>query len=100
MTRLLKGLMLTAILAAAPCSVYSQCTDSLTKAEINLYLAEGAKARALVPLYQERIKVDSLEIIEHKKAVEHLQRNNDKLTKKLGLWRIIAPLAFVVGLLL
>jgi predicted xylose isomerase-like sugar epimerase len=100
MTRFLKGLMLTAILAAAPCSGYSQCTDSSTKAEINLYLAEGAKARALVPLYQERIKIDSLEIIEHKKAVEHLQRNNDKLTQKLSLWRIIAPLAFVVGLLL
>lgn len=100
MTRLLKGLMLTAILVAAPCSVYSQCTDSLTKAEINLYLAEGAKARALVPLYQERIKIDSLEILQHKAAVEHLQRNNDKLTQKLSLWRIIAPLAFVVGLLL
>jgi len=100
MTRLLKGLMLTATLVAAPCSVYSQCTDSSTKAEINLYLAEGAKARALVPLYQERIKIDSLEILQHKAAVEHLQRNNDKLTQKLGLWRIIAPLAFVVGLLL
>ena len=100
MTRLLKGLMLTAILAAAPCSVYSQCTDSLTKAEINLYLAEGAKARALVPLYLERIETDSLEIIEHKKAVEHLQHVNSALTIKLKLWRIIAPVALIVGLIL
>jgi predicted xylose isomerase-like sugar epimerase len=100
MTRFLKGLMLTAILAVAPCGVYSQCTDSSTKAEINLYLAEGAKARALVPLYQERIKIDSLEIVQHKAAVEHLQQSNSELTQKLSLWRIIAPLAFVVGLIL
>jgi len=100
MIRFLKGLVLTVILAVAPCSVYSQCTDSLTKAEINLYLAEGAKARALAPLYQERIKIDSLEIVQHKIAVEHLQQSNSKLTQKLSLWRILAPLAFVVGLIL
>ena len=100
MTRLLKIFAVLAILLAKPSRAYSQSIDSSTLAEINYYLAEGAKARALVPLYQERIKIDSLEILQHKAAVEHLQRNNDKLTQKLGLWRIIAPLAFVVGLLL
>lgn len=99
MTRLLKIFAILAILAARPCKAYSQNIDSSTLAEINYYLAEGAKARALVPLYQERIKLDSLEIIQHKAAVEHLRQKNDKLTQKLSLWRIIAPLAFVVGLL-
>ena len=100
MTRLLKIFAVLAILLAKPSRGYSQSIDSSTLAEINYYLAEGAKARALVPLYQERIKIDSLEILQHKAAVEHLQRNNDKLTQKLSLWRIIAPLAFVVGLIL
>ena len=100
MTRLLKIFALLAILLARPSRACSQNIDSSTLAEINYYLAEGAKARALVPLYQERIKIDSLEILQHKAAVEHLQRNNDKLTQKLSLWRIIAPLAFVVGLIL
>ena len=100
MTRLLKGSALAAILLAAPCSGFSQCTDSLTRYEINLYLAEGAKARALVPLYLERIETDSLEIIEHKRAVKHLQHVNSGLTIKLKLWRIIAPVAFVLGLIL
>jgi hypothetical protein len=100
MTRLLKIFAVLAILLAKPSRAYSQSIDSSTLAEINYYLAEGAKARALVPLYQERIKIDSLEILQHKAAVEHLQRNNDKLTQKLSLWRIIAPLAFVVGLIL
>ena len=100
MTRFLKIFVLLAILLAKPSRAYCQSIDSSTLAEINYYLAEGAKARALVPLYQERIKIDSLEILQHKAAVEHLQRNNDELTQKLSLWRIIAPLAFVVGLLL
>jgi len=104
MTPFLKGLALAAILLAAPCSGYSQCTeswtDSSTRYEINLYLAEGAKARALVPLYLERIETDSLEIIEHKKAVKHLQHVNSGLTIKLKLWRILAPVAFVLGLIL
>jgi hypothetical protein len=104
MTRFLKGLALAAILLAAPCSGYSQCTeswtDSLTRYEINLYLAEGAKARALVPLYKERIKTDSLEIIEHKKAVKHLQQVNSGLAIKLKLWRIIAPVAFILGVII
>lgn len=99
MTRLLKTYAILAILLAAPYKGFCQNIDSSTLAEINYYLAEGAKARALVPLYQERIKVDSLEIIQHKAAVEHLQRSNDTLTQKLSLWRIIAPLAFMVGLL-
>ena len=100
MTRFLKIFVLLAILLAKPSRGYSQSIDSSTLAEINYYLAEGAKARALVPLYQERIKIDSLEIIQHKAAVEHLQRNNDELKQKLSLWRIIAPLAFIVGLIL
>ena len=100
MTRFLKGLALAAILLAAPCSGYSQCIDSSTRYEINLYLAEGAKARALVPLYKERIKTDSLEIIEHKKAVKHLQQVNSGLAIKLKLWRIIAPVAFILGVII
>lgn len=100
MTRLLKIFALLAILAARPCKAYCQSIDSSTLAEINYYLAEGAKARALVPLYQERIKIDSLEIVYHKNKVEHLQQNNDELTQKLSFWRIIAPLGFVLGLLL
>jgi len=100
MTRFLKGSALAAILLVAPCSGYSQCTDSLTRYEINLYLAEGAKARALVPLYLERIKTDSLEIIEHKKAIKHLQHVNSGLTIKLKLWRILAPVAFIIGVII
>lgn len=100
MTRSLTLFALLAILLARPSRVYSQSIDSSTLAEINYYLAEGAKARALVPLYQERIKIDSLEIIEHKAAVQHLQQANNDLTIKVKLWRIIAPLAFVVGLIL
>jgi predicted xylose isomerase-like sugar epimerase len=100
MTRLLKTFAILAILLAAPCRGFCQSIDSSTLAEINYYLAEGAKARALVPLYQERIKVDSLEIVYHKNNIEHLQQKNDKLTQKLSLWRIIAPLGFVLGLLL
>jgi len=100
MTRLFKIFAVLAILLARPCKAYSQSIDSSTLAEINYYLAEGAKARALVPLYQERIKIDSLEIVQHKAAVEHLQQSNSELTQKLSLWRILAPLAFVVGLIL
>jgi len=100
MIRLYKIFALLVILLARPSAGCSQSIDSSTLAEINYYLAEGAKARALVPLYQERIKIDSLEIIEHKEAVKHLQQVNSDLTIKVKLWRIIAPLGFVLGLIL
>lgn len=57
-------LVLLVILAASQRAALSQCTDSSTVAQINLYLLKGAEARERLNLCREYRSIDSAIIVQ------------------------------------
>lgn len=96
-------LCLLVTLAAQQPAAYSQCTDSLTRAESNYYLLKGAEAREQLALCREYRKVDSAVIAEQDKIqtklLNELQQRDKLLTRFKSLCTILAA-ATIVALLL
>lgn len=74
------------ILLAAPHCALSQCTDSSTRSDINLYLLKGAEAREQLNLCHQFRAVDSSIIATQRRAIQtqaddlgHLKRVNRSL---------------------
>lgn len=75
-----------AILLARPHAIYSQCTDSSTRSDINLYLLKGAEAREQLNLCRQFRQVDSSIISTQRTAIQaqsdelaHVNRVNRSL---------------------
>ena len=74
------------ILLATPRASFSQCTDSSTRSDINLYLLKGAEAREQLNLCHQFRAVDSSIIATQRRAIQtqaddlgHLKRVNRSL---------------------
>jgi hypothetical protein len=96
-------LLLLAILVAAPRVGYSQCTDSLTVAESNLYLIKGAEARENLALCREFRKVDSAVIAQQSKIeaklLDRIQATDKAVTKWKRLTLGISLLTLIFAIL-
>ena len=79
--------LLVGILAAAPRCAYSQCTDSSTVAESNLYLIKGAEARENLALCREFRKVDSAVIAQQGKIEAKLLDRIQAADKQVTKWK-------------
>jgi len=94
-------LSIAAILIAIQQNASSQCIDSLTVAESNLYLIKGAEARENLALCREYRKIDK-EVIDQQeriqtKLLDELQKRDDKYKrlKKTTLAIGVALLIFI-----
>lgn len=94
-------LSIAAILIAIQQNASSQCIDSLTVAESNLYLIKGADARENLALCREYRKIDK-EVIDQQeriqtKLLDELQKRDDKYKrlKKTTLAIGVALLIFI-----
>jgi hypothetical protein len=94
-------LSIAAILIAIQQNASSQCIDSLTVAESNLYLIKGAEARENLALCREYRKIDK-EVIDQQeriqtKLLDELQKREDKYKrlKKTTLAIGVALLIFI-----
>lgn len=94
-------LSIAAILIAIQQNASSQCSDSLTVAESNLYLIKGAEARENLALCREYRKIDK-EVIDQQeriqtKLLDELQKRDDKYKrlKKTTLAIGVALLIFI-----
>ena len=67
-------LVLLVILAASQRAALSQCTDSSTVAQINLYLLKGAEARERLTLCREYRRTDSVVIVQQRAALHATER--------------------------
>lgn len=90
-------------LAALPQGAYSQCTDSLTRAESNHYLLKGAEAREQLAICRQYRKVDA-EVIQQQdkiqaKLLDELQKRDDKYKRLRSTTYAIAAL-FLLSLIL
>lgn len=94
-------LSIAAILIAIQQNASSQCIDSLTVAESNLYLIKGAEARENLALCREYRKIDKEVIDQHEriqiKLLDELQKRDDKYKrlKKTTLAIGVALLIFI-----
>ena len=93
--------IIVAIQVATPRAASSQCIDSLTVAESNLYLIKGAEARENLALCREYRKIDK-EVIDQQeriqtKLLDELQKRDDKYKrlKKTTLAIGVALLIFI-----
>lgn len=92
-------LSIAAILIAIQQNASSQCIDSLTVAESNLYLIKGAECRENLALCREYRKLDAEVIAQHEritnKLLDEIQKRDDrfirlrKVTIALGVGLII-----------
>lgn len=94
-------LSIAAILIAIQQNASSQCIDSSTVAESNLYLIKGAEARENLALCREYRKIDK-EVIDQQeriqtKLLDELQKRDDKYKrlKKTTLAIGVALLIFI-----
>lgn len=91
--------LIMAIQVAQPHAASSQCIDSLTVAESNLYLLKGAECRENLALCREYRKLDAEVIAQHEritnKLLDEIQKRDDrfirlrKVTIALGIGLII-----------
>ena len=94
-----------AIQVAQPHAASSQCTDSLTVAESNLYLLKGAEAREQLALCREYRKIDSEVIAQQEritnKLLDEIKKRDErfyqlrKVTIALGVGLIIFVLLWL-----
>ena len=89
-----------AILVATPRASYSQCTDSSTRSDINLYLLKGAEAREQLNLCHQFRAVDSLIIATQRRAIQtqaddlrHVKRVNSSLRVACGVLAVLFLIA-------
>jgi hypothetical protein len=90
-----------AILLATPRAIYSQCTDSSTRSDINLYLLKGAEAREQLNLCRQFRAVDSSIIATQRRAIQtqsddlgHVKRVN----RSLRVACVVLAVLFLIAL--
>lgn len=89
-------LPLLVILLASPRVAYSQCTDSSTVAQINLYLLKGAEARERLNVCREYRRIDSAIIVQQDAA---LQASEQHHRKQINTYRAVCIALTVLFLL-
>lgn len=71
-------LVLLVILAASQRAALSQCTDSSTVSQINLYLLKGAEARERLNVCREYRRTDSVVIVQQRAALQATEQHHKK----------------------
>jgi len=89
-------LLLLVILLASPHVAYSQCTDSSTVAQINLYLLKGAEARERLNVCREYRRIDSTIIVQQEAALQAFEQHH---RKQINTYRAVCIALTVLFLL-
>ena len=92
-------LPLLVILLASPHVVYSQCTDSSTVAQINLYLLKGAEARERLNICREYRRIDSAIIVQQEAVMAAQDSRIKHQTKRVALFQATTLAVFILFLL-
>ncbi len=91
--------LIMAIQVAQPHAASSQCIDSLTVAESNLYLLKGAEAREQLALCREYRKIDSEVIAQQERITNKLLDEIKKRDERFHQLRKVT-IALGVGLII
>ena len=89
------------ILLASPHAAYSQCTDSSTASEINLYLLKGAEARERLTLCRQYRQIDSAIIVQQDAALTAQNAEIRHERKRVVFFQItsaVLALLFIISL--
>ena len=91
-------LVLLVILAASQRAALSQCTDSSTVSEINLYLLKGAEARERLNVCREYRSIDSAIIVQQSAALQASEQHHRKQINTYRAVCIALTVLFILAL--
>ena len=91
-------LVLLVILAASQRAALSQCTDSSTVSEINLYLLKGAEARERLNVCREYRRIDSAIIVQQEAALQASEQHHHKQINTYRAVCIALTVLFILAL--